>query len=472
MHGFCAILNIISHDHYTLKQSKRKAEGSYLMFYNKWMLGIGATLIILCGCSQKVDDASASANGSVQEEQYTETDAAREASVTEGENTFPEIIVIDTLPEVDETIPREQTPLPSSEIMNMIGQKNIRQRIWWEDGTFSDELLSVHHVVCHDHDVSFAMPEDGQISWMGSGVSVQYIGEREREVLRKLDEKNVVGDDCKEFNESMAKTRQLIAEGFLQDEFVKYLSKFPELQLEGRELTLELFRAGRTDRIEDGTSWWELDYSLTTKLEDGSSIILATMDITRVFLVEGEENTWDDTHYRIWGNPSAMWELLEQPAEDRGETFLTVLPEGTFTDEESIHDYMEQYARERKITWEYSRESSFWYDYLVWQGEGGGYQYRVAVPITDERTGNWLIQAVIKEGAEKPEDCFNALAVFMHTFHGNPYCYRVKEGDTLYGIAGTYLGDGSNYPCLAERNGIADPDFISIGQLIEIPVDK
>lgn len=95
-----------------------------------------------------------------------------------------------------------------------------------------------------------------------------------------------------------------------------------------------------------------MDYCLTAGLEDGSRLTLATMDIAKVFLVQGEENTWDDAHYRIWGYPSAMWELLEQPEEDQGETFLTVLPEGTFTDEESVFDYMEQYAEERQITWD------------------------------------------------------------------------------------------------------------------------
>lgn len=56
----------------------------------------------------------------------------------------------------------------------------------------------------------------------------------------------------------MAKTRQLIADGFLQDVFAEYLSKFSELQLEYRELVLELVSAKRTDRTEDHTSWWEL----------------------------------------------------------------------------------------------------------------------------------------------------------------------------------------------------------------------
>lgn len=428
------------------------------MFFKKRQLCMAVAMLMLCGCSQNEV-------GTIEFE-YTSLRTERQR-----ETIGVEITVIDTLPEVDETVPRELTPLPSSEIINIIGREEAQQHIMQEDGTFSDEQFTVHNVICHDHNVSFAMPKNGEIIWLGSGVGVRYIGEREYEILEELDEKNVAGwYECKEFNESMAKTRQLIKEGFLQDEFAEYLSQFPELQLENKELTLELTYAGRTDRMDDNTSWWELDYNLTVELEDGSRLTLATMDITRVFLVQGEENTWDDTQYRIWGYPSAMWELLEQPQEDKGEAILTILPEGTFTDEASIYDYMEQYAEERQITWECSRENGFWYDYLIWKGKGGGYQYQMAVPITDEGVGSWIIQAQIKEGADSPEDCWYAASVFMQTFHGNPYFYRVKKGDTLYGIAKTYMGDGDSYPWLADINGLPDPDFIYGGQLIEIPI--
>lgn len=449
------------------------------MIYKRWKLCITAAMLLLCGCSQRADSTLASANDSRQTEQQMETESAREQEekvkneeIEEAKNTFPRITVIDTLPAVDETIPRELTDLPSSEVNNIMGRKETEQSIMQEDGTVSNEQFNVYNVIFHDHDVSFAMPEDGQIIWNWSGVSVRYIGEREREVLKELDEKNVVGDDCEEFNESMAKTRELVAEGFLQDEFAKYLSQFPELELEDKELTLELTYAARTDRMEDNTSWWELDYSLIVELENGSRLTLAVMDITKVFLVQGEENRWDDAQYRIWGYPSAMWELLEQPKEDKGETFLTLLPEGTFTDEASIYDYMEQYAEERQITWECSREKSLWYDYLIWNGEDSEYRYRVAVPILNEDAGSWLIQAEIKKGAENPEDCWRALLVFMQTFHANPYFYYVKEGDTLYEIAKTYLDNGESCLQLVNINGLADPDFIYEGQLIEIPVEK
>lgn len=440
------------------------------MVHKRWQICMTVAMTILCGCSQRADSAVILYDSIQNTEEQNETGEDEELEETvETKEAFPKITVIDTLPAVDESVPRELTSLPSSEINNIVGQKETNRQIKQEDGTFSYEQFSMYNVICHDHDVSFCMPNGGQIVWSGSGVSVEYIGEREREILRELDDKNVVGDDCREFNEGMAKTRQLILEGFLQDEFAKYLSKFPELELEDKKLTLELADAERTDRMEDGTSWWELDYILIAELEDGSRYSLAMMDITKVFLVRGEENQWDDAHYRIWGYPDAMWELLEQPQEDKGQTSLKVLPEGTFTDEASVYDYMEQYAEKSQIQWQCSKESSFWYDYLIWQGSDSRYQYQFAVPITDDNAGSWYICAQFKKGAKNPEDCLHALSVFMQTFHANPYYYHVKTGDTLYKIAETYLGNGGSYLRLADINRLANPDLIYEGQLIEIP---
>lgn len=49
--------------------------------------------------------------------------------------------------------------------------------------------------------------------------------------------------------------------------------------------------------------------------------------------------------------------------------------------------------------------------------------------------------------------------------------YSVKQGDTLWGIAEQYRGNGLDYSLLAERNAIENADLIYEGQRLVIPVD-
>lgn len=46
--------------------------------------------------------------------------------------------------------------------------------------------------------------------------------------------------------------------------------------------------------------------------------------------------------------------------------------------------------------------------------------------------------------------------------------YTVQSGDTLWGIAKRFLGDGNRYPELAQINGISNPDVIQVGQVIRL----
>ena len=47
--------------------------------------------------------------------------------------------------------------------------------------------------------------------------------------------------------------------------------------------------------------------------------------------------------------------------------------------------------------------------------------------------------------------------------------YTVVKGDTLWGIAKRYYGNGSRYPEIARANNIANPDIIHVGQKLLIP---
>ena len=48
--------------------------------------------------------------------------------------------------------------------------------------------------------------------------------------------------------------------------------------------------------------------------------------------------------------------------------------------------------------------------------------------------------------------------------------HTVQKGDTLWGIAKYYYGDGKKYTKIAEANNIPNPDFIRDGEKLIIPV--
>ena len=52
-----------------------------------------------------------------------------------------------------------------------------------------------------------------------------------------------------------------------------------------------------------------------------------------------------------------------------------------------------------------------------------------------------------------------------------PVFYTIAKGDTLWGIASEFYGDGSKYPQIVEANleVIKDADLIYPGQVIRIP---
>lgn len=47
--------------------------------------------------------------------------------------------------------------------------------------------------------------------------------------------------------------------------------------------------------------------------------------------------------------------------------------------------------------------------------------------------------------------------------------YKVKKGDTLWGISKQFYGVGSLYYLIARENNITNPDKIRVGQKLIIP---
>lgn len=50
-----------------------------------------------------------------------------------------------------------------------------------------------------------------------------------------------------------------------------------------------------------------------------------------------------------------------------------------------------------------------------------------------------------------------------------PKSVTVKRGDTLWGFAVQYYGDGTRWQDIARQNGITDPKKLSVGKVLEIP---
>lgn len=51
----------------------------------------------------------------------------------------------------------------------------------------------------------------------------------------------------------------------------------------------------------------------------------------------------------------------------------------------------------------------------------------------------------------------------------NNKTHTVQSGDTLWGIAKKYYGNGAQYPKIASANNIANPNIIHTGQVLSIP---
>lgn len=201
---------------------------------------------------------------------------------------FPKIKVVD-----------DGEPLPDNvEYMGLVC--NIKDtysemiKVEQSDGSRKEEEVSTMNL----NNIWVSVP-GGDMRTRAFGVpifSTEEYTEKEWETKDKWH--NVVGEDVPEFEAGMETARRLIREGYFQKPLEEFLSGYPEIHPKEREYTLIFTGGGRTDRKSDNTSWWDLNYILTTKAETGEQVTVATIDITKVFLVQGEEG-WDDAHYRI-----------------------------------------------------------------------------------------------------------------------------------------------------------------------------
>lgn len=330
----------------------------------------------------------------------------------------------------------------------------------------------------------FFVPDGGSRCFGVPNFSTEIYGEGEWERRQELDEIDLIGNDCEDFNPGIDVTRQLVNDGYLNKKITKLLSRFPEINPYERDYTLRLVNAGTTLREDDQTKWWDVDYALYTEADNGEEIMLVYIDITRVTLAQGEVWDWDDAHYRIDAVVENLWRLMEDPAMDQGEVWLQQIRGNVLSDEAAIRRFVEEQGAsivvprgaDMQVEWECHRQEEFFYDYLVFQGETVDYEVTLAIPLMGKQEEGYYLASRIRREAEDKSACNHILSGMMQTFQGVPYLHVVKEGESLAKIAEKYQGIQEGYPWLKrydDDTGEAVPfenqNLIYPGQKVWVP---
>lgn len=328
----------------------------------------------------------------------------------------------------------------------------IGANVWfvWEDGKAANE----EGIAIHLNTAKFFVPDGGSRCFGAPNFSTEIYGDGEWEKRRELDEINLIGGDDEKFNGGIDATRELVNDGYLDEKIRRLLERFPQINPYERKYTLELVTACTTDRQTDGTEWWDVDYSLCTEADNGELIRLAYLEIYRVTCIDGEPTgEWWTAEYRIDVNVDAVWQLTEDPADDKGEVWLQQITDGSVASEEAAKAFVEEYGAQivipqganAEVDWKCRREEYFYYDYLVWEGESTGYSVTLAIPMMEKKEEGYYIAARIRKEASDQETCRHILSGMMQTFHGMPYLHVVKEGESLTKIAEKYSGGQSGH---------------------------
>lgn len=322
----------------------------------------------------------------------------------------------------------------------------------------------------------------GQINFVA-----ELYDQEEEETKRLWDEIDMSSEDYADFNGGIDVTRELVAAGFLHEEITKLLDRFPEIHPHERAYTLRLVKAGSTFRQEDQTGWWDVDYVLSTRMDNGEELQLVYVDIYRLM------GDWHDVNCRMDVSEDSLWTLLADPAEDKGRIWVQQIRGDTFADEASVRQFVSRQGAETvlpdgvesEIAWNYSRQELFYYDWMICQGETADYTVVLAMPLMEKQEeGYYLAGRIGREVADKT-DYQNLLSAIMQTFQGEPYLHVVKEGECLSRIAEKYCGAQEAYPQIGlydEGSGsakpfanpgsaspFANPDLIYPGQKVMLP---
>jgi nucleoid-associated protein YgaU len=71
---------------------------------------------------------------------------------------------------------------------------------------------------------------------------------------------------------------------------------------------------------------------------------------------------------------------------------------------------------------------------------------------------------------KKVDPTYSDLKHEIETTGGAEQPYTIKSGDTLSAVSLLFYGSANKYPEIAKANNIADPDKVSVGTTLQLPV--
>ena len=463
---------------------KRAAVAAGIVFFGMYTLTVGDT-------AQLGQKRQRAVGGYDDVEEYS---GKRERERKSGNRTL-NISVVDELPpesELETYIIRQDNDTYDtyeaesngifSQNTTLVDRESGTLRLLQEDGSSREE----EGMKVELNTVRFFVPDGGTRSFGTPNFSTTILGEGEWEKMQEMSKRQVAGEKCEEFNAGIDHSRQLVKEGYLNDEISDLLAGFPEIAPFERDYTLELTYAGETFREDDATRWWDVDYNLYTTADNGEVIMLLKAEIWDVTLAMGMPEDLDDAHYRLWAYTDSLWRLMEDPVKDRGRVMLQQVLGDSFADEESVRKFVEDKGvsfflpegADTKVTWSCRRQEGFYYDYLMWEGETADYEVALAIPLMDKQDEGYLLASYIRREAEDKETCRHILSGMMQTLRGSSYLHVVKEGESLCQIAQKYLGSQDRYIWIwlyneadDTKEDFADPNLIYPGQKVYVKLD-
>lgn len=296
-------------------------------------------------------------------------------------------------------------------------------------------------------------------------------------------------DTCADFNSGIDTVRNLVSEGYLNEQMTDFIDLFLQTIPYEQEYTLRLLNVGETLMESARDRWWHMEYGLYTKADTGEELMLASVYISKNILKQGEPQD-DDTVYRIEPWMEGLWQFMEDPAKDMGDVWLQKVEGDSFANEESVRRFVEEQGAsfllpegvDGTINWNYRRQEEFYYDYLICQGETTHYEVTLAIPLTGKRDAGYCLASVIRREAEDKETCHHMLSGMMQTIRDEEYLHIVKEGESLCKIAEKYMGSQRLYTSLQmydEEEGvfivyddISNPDLIYPEQKVYVPLGR